>query len=161
MSKPEPGGGRIVMVVDDEPALVELAEELLAGLGYEAVGYTSCKGALSAFETNPDSFDLVLSDVMLPGMNGHELAERLHAIRPQMPILLASGNVSDEMEQRARAANVVAVLKQAVGVARPGASAGRRLRDRSASLMRKLQPQAFTWQVDELGMQRQETPVPR
>jgi CheY-like chemotaxis protein len=108
------GDGQTVMVVDDERALVELAEDLLAGLGYEPVGYTSCEAALSAFEVNPDRFDVVLSDVMLPGMNGYELADRLHAIRPQLPIVLASGHVSDEMKTRARAANVVAVLHKPV-----------------------------------------------
>lgn len=68
------GNGEVVMIVDDEQPLVELAEELLAGLGYEPVGYATSEAALLAFEAAPQRFDVVLSDEMLPGMPGSELA---------------------------------------------------------------------------------------
>jgi signal transduction histidine kinase/ActR/RegA family two-component response regulator len=104
------GAGQTVMVVDDEAALIELAEEVLAGLGYEPVGYASCEAALAAFEADPDRFDAVLSDVTLPGMHGDELAERLHGLRPQLPVILVSGNIGAATLERARAANVASVL---------------------------------------------------
>jgi len=104
------GNGEAVMIVDDEQPLVELAEELLAGLGYEPVGYDSSEAALLAFEADPQRFDAVLSDEMLPGMTGSEFAFKVRARRPELPIVLMSGNVSAALEARARAAGVQAVL---------------------------------------------------
>ncbi|RZL68655.1 MAG: response regulator [Variovorax sp.] len=104
------GNGEVVMVVDDEQPLVELAEELLAGLGYEPVGFGSSESALEAFEAHPQRFDAVLSDEMLPGMTGSELAARLRATRPRLPILLMSGRVDAALEQRALTVGVTALL---------------------------------------------------
>jgi signal transduction histidine kinase len=104
------GGGQTVMIVDDERALLELAEELLAGLGYEPVGYDTAAAALAAFEADPHRFDAVLTDLSLPGLQGDELVERLLAMRPDLPILLMSGNLSAEVEQRIRGRGVRAVL---------------------------------------------------
>ena len=104
------GNGEVVMVVDDEQALVELAEELLAGLGYEPVGFDSSESALQAFEADPQRFDAVVSDEMLPGMPGSELAGRLRALRPGLPVLLMSGRVDAALEQRARSVGVTALL---------------------------------------------------
>jgi PAS domain S-box-containing protein len=104
------GNGEVVMIVDDERALVDLAEELLAGLGYEPVGFDSSTAALQAFEADPTRFDAVITDLMLPGLQGTQLARLLLAIRPDLPILLMSGNLSDAAEQAARDAGVRATL---------------------------------------------------
>ena len=104
------GQGEVVMVVDDEHALVELAEETLAGLGYEPVGFDSAERALQAFEADPDRFDALLSDEMLPGMQGTELARLARLRRPALPVLLMSGKVDHAMVERAHAAGVHAVL---------------------------------------------------
>ena len=106
------GNGAVVMVVDDEQALVELAEELLAGLGYEAVGFDSSEAALRAFEADPQRFDAVISDEMLPGMSGSAFASRLRALRPSLPVLLMSGRVDEALEHRARAAGVQRLLRK-------------------------------------------------
>ncbi|MGJ7488924.1 ATP-binding protein [Variovorax sp. ZT4R33] len=106
------GSGEVVMVVDDEPSLVELAEETLAGLGYEPVGFASAERALAAFEADPDRFDALLSDEMLPGMPGTELARRLRVRRPALPVILMSGKVDKAMLERARAAGVHTVLRK-------------------------------------------------
>jgi len=110
------GEGQTVMVVDDEEALVALSEEGLAGLGYEPIGYSSCEAALHAFEAHPGRFDAVLSDVMLPGMSGTELAQRLHALRPQLPIILVSGNVGEAADQLLRDGTVSAVLHKPIAL---------------------------------------------
>jgi CheY-like chemotaxis protein len=118
--RPEPtwprGAGQVVMVVDDERPLVELAEELLAELGYEPVGFDSSERALEAFEADPQRFDAVLTDEMLPGLPGSELARRLLALRPGLPVILVSGNVGAALEQRARDAGVVALLRKPLGL---------------------------------------------
>ncbi len=119
-ARPDPawprGNGQVVMVVDDERPLVELAEELLAELGYEPVGFDSSERALEAFLADPQRFDAVLTDEMLPGMAGSELAARVLALRPGLPVILASGNVGAALEQRARDAGVVALLRKPLGL---------------------------------------------
>jgi CheY-like chemotaxis protein len=104
------GQGQVVMVVDDETALVELAEELLAGLGYEPVGYGSAEAALAAFKADPDRFDALLTDQTLPGMSGSELAQQILAVRPRLPILLMSGNLTEPSERAAREIGVRSTL---------------------------------------------------
>jgi PAS domain S-box-containing protein len=106
-----PGGnGETVMVVDDEEALVQLAEEILAGIGYEPVGYSSAEAALAAFESCPSRFDALLTDHMLPGMLGGELARRVLEMRPELPVLVMSGNLGDVLEGELTLSGVRAVL---------------------------------------------------
>ncbi|CAN5303122.1 hypothetical protein BH10PSE17_BH10PSE17_15830 [soil metagenome] len=106
------GHGETVMIVDDEPALVEFMEELLASLGYEPVGFSTAERALQAFEDDVQRFDAVLSDEMLPGMTGSELARRLHRRRADLPVILMTGRVSEALEREAAAAGIVAVLSK-------------------------------------------------
>ena len=100
------GQGQAVLVVDDEPALVALAEEMLAGLGYEPFGLASSTEALARFTAAPDRFDLVLSDERMPGLSGTELVAALRRIRPDLPVVLASGYGGPGLAQRAAAAGV-------------------------------------------------------
>ncbi|MBL8480920.1 MAG: PAS domain-containing protein, partial [Rhodocyclaceae bacterium] len=104
------GAGQTVLVVDDEPALVELVEEMLAECGYEPVGYCSSTAALAAVREQPGRFDAVLSDQTMPGLTGEELARELRALRPDLPVVLMSGFVSAALVERARAAGVAEVL---------------------------------------------------
>jgi PAS domain S-box-containing protein len=104
------GGGETIMLVDDEQALVHLGEEMMAELGYEPVGFYSSIAALESFRGAPDRFDAVLSDEAMPGMTGSELAEEIHRIRPDIPIVLMSGFTSAALASRARDAGVVEVL---------------------------------------------------
>ena len=106
------GHGEVVMIVDDERAMVELTEEWLAGLDYEAVGFDSSADALRAFAADPRRFDAVISDQRLPGLQGIELARQLLVIRPGVPIILMSGNLSEAEERLARAAGVRATLRK-------------------------------------------------
>ncbi len=108
------GQGEVIMVVDDEPALVELLEESLAALGYEPVGYTSSEKALQAFRDNPDRFDLVLTDQQLPELSGTELVTRLKALRPKLPAILMTGHGGEGLEPRIRAAAIDAVMHKPV-----------------------------------------------
>lgn len=108
---PEPqGSGQTVLVVDDEPALVALAEEMLAGLGYEPVGFTDPAAALAELQAAPGRFDLVLTDEVMPGLPGTALAARLQALQPGLPVLLLSGYGGPQLAARAAAAGVRQVL---------------------------------------------------
>ena len=107
-----PGCGQTVLLVDDEPGLVELAEELLAGLGYEPVGFASSVQALAEFQRDPDRFDLVLTDEVMPEMTGTALAQAVHAVRPDLPVVLASGYGGPQLAARAAGAGVTVLLRK-------------------------------------------------
>ncbi len=62
-------------------------------MGYEAAGFTDAQEALTAFAAAPDEFDLVVTDMAMPRMTGIDFAQQVLAIRPDIPVLLASGYV--------------------------------------------------------------------
>ncbi len=90
------------MLVDDEPALVALGEEMLAELGYEPVGFRGSGAALQAFQTDPQRFDAVLTDETMPEMTGTELAREIRKLRPDIPIILMSGYSGRALTARGR-----------------------------------------------------------
>ncbi len=84
-------GNETILVVDDEEALLELAEESLLDLGYRVLTAGNGQQALDVL-TRESSIDLMISDVIMPGgINGYELAERVTADYPELKVLLASG----------------------------------------------------------------------
>src|SRR5215475_11158997 len=85
------GNGETILIVDDDAQLVPLAEEILAALGYEAVGFNRSAEALEAFRAAPDRFDLVLTDDNMPELTGTGLASALHEIHATLPIILMTG----------------------------------------------------------------------
>jgi len=99
-----------ILVVDDEDALLRLATQRLADLGYVPVGFRSGAEALAAFAAHPERFDAVLTDERMPGLSGTELVRALHALRPGIPILVLTGYTDADRVQRARAAGANAVL---------------------------------------------------
>ena len=90
------------MYVDDEEALVFVMTRLLKRLGYRSTGYSDADDALQAFRTNPQEFDAVITDMAMPKMSGARLAQELRALRPGMPVAIASGYESPEMEAAGR-----------------------------------------------------------
>jgi signal transduction histidine kinase/CheY-like chemotaxis protein len=106
------GNGETVMIVDDEGALVALAEETLAELGYEPVGFDSSLAASQAFRADPKRFDLVLTDETMPDLTGTELAREMRQLRPDIPIILMSGYSGALLSERAQAAEVIDVLRK-------------------------------------------------
>jgi nitrogen-specific signal transduction histidine kinase len=106
------GHGQTVMIVDDEKALVALAEEMLAELGYEPVGFNSSRAALDAFCEAPQRFDTVLTDETMPQLIGTDLAREIRLLRPDIPIVLMSGYSSAPLDERARAVGIREVLRK-------------------------------------------------
>jgi PAS domain S-box-containing protein len=99
------GTGRI-MVVDDEPAVVRMAEKLLTRLGYDVVGQDSSVDALRLFREQPDQFDLVITDHSMPGITGDVLAKELRRIRPTIPIVICTGYSADFTQESAKMAGI-------------------------------------------------------
>ena len=83
-----------MLLVEDNEQVREFAESLLVELDYRVISAASAEAALEALDTQ--AIDLLFTDVMMPGISGVELAERAREIRPDMPVLLASG-YSEEM----------------------------------------------------------------
>ena len=106
------GTGQTVLVVDDEPDLVALTEEMLAELGYESFGLSSSTRALAEFRADPDRFDLVLTDEQMPDMAGTALATALRALRPGLPVVLASGYGGPQLEARAALSGVSVLVRK-------------------------------------------------
>jgi DNA-binding NtrC family response regulator len=104
------GNGEAVMIVDDERPLVALAEEMLAELGYEPVGFPSSSAALEAFRADPRRFELILTDEAMPDVVGTELASEIRKLQPAVPIILMSGHGGPQLAKRAAAIGVNEVL---------------------------------------------------
>jgi len=85
-----PTGKETILIVDDEAALLMLAKEFLQSLGYTMLPASSGKQALEILAQQPD-VDMLFSDVVMPGMNGYELAEKASAEQPGLKVLLTSG----------------------------------------------------------------------
>ena len=86
-----PTGSEHVLFVDDEEALVEMGEDILAELGYEVTSRMNGREALALFRLDPSRFDLVMTDQTMPGMTGIDLAGEILAIRADMPIIMCTG----------------------------------------------------------------------
>lgn len=86
-----PMGSERILFVDDEEPLVNLGRQMLEHLGYQVECRTSSIEALETFRSNPQHFDLVVTDLAMPNMNGDQLALKIMSIRPGMPILLCTG----------------------------------------------------------------------
>jgi PAS domain S-box-containing protein len=106
------GHGQTVMIVDDEKPLVALAEEILAELGYEPVGFSSSPAALEAFREAPSRFDIVLTDETMPELIGTDLARQIRLMRSDIPIVLMSGYSGPQLLERARAIGIREVLRK-------------------------------------------------
>jgi PAS domain S-box-containing protein len=86
-----PGQGEHILVVDDEPALCFAYASMLERQGYRVTSRTDSRLALEAFVAAPAQFDLVVTDLTMPHLNGTELAAQLLKLKPGLPVLLLSG----------------------------------------------------------------------
>ncbi|WBO24370.1 hybrid sensor histidine kinase/response regulator [Sphingomonas abietis] len=85
------GSGQDVLLVEDNQLVGEFAAQLIGDLGYTALWVSSAQEALALVEANPGKFDIVFTDVVMPGMSGIELAEALREKYPKLPVVLTSG----------------------------------------------------------------------
>jgi CheY-like chemotaxis protein len=86
-----PAAGR-VLLVDDEPALLALIEDMLTAEGFTVSAYSDGAKALAEFQRDPRGFDLVITDLTMPGLSGTELAIQVRTLRPDIPVLLCTGH---------------------------------------------------------------------
>lgn len=122
-----PGEGQRVLFVDDEPALAELGAAILNAFGYQAADFINPEEALGRMREDPTAFDLVITDMSMPGMTGLDLARRLSALREDLPIILTSGNVSQLAAESIRTAGIREVLPKPFTLESLGLAAHRAL----------------------------------
>jgi CheY-like chemotaxis protein len=89
---PVPTGQERILFVDDEPALAMLGKEILKGLGYTVTAMTGSLEALELFRSDPEGFDLVITDTTMPHMPGDILAQEMMKIRPDIPVVITTGH---------------------------------------------------------------------
>jgi PAS domain S-box-containing protein len=95
--------GRHILIVDDDASVARFLAELFGLHGYRCTVSGGAGEALRAFMVDPSAFDLVLTDYALPGMSGVEMGRAMRGLRPDLPILLASGHGGDLSDQGCRA----------------------------------------------------------
>ncbi|MBT4506520.1 PAS domain S-box protein [Desulfobacula sp.] len=88
---PIQGGTEQILLVDDEEAILSMEKRMLERLGYQVTSRTSSLEALEAFRSNPDKFDMIITDMAMPNMPGDKLSVELIKIRPDIPVLLCTG----------------------------------------------------------------------
>lgn len=94
MDKTDPNamtGKERILLIDDEAAIARMEEIMLRRMGYETTAETSSLNAIELFKAGPDRFDLILTDMNMPGMTGLELSKAIREIRKDIPIIICSG----------------------------------------------------------------------
>jgi PAS domain S-box-containing protein len=108
--RPRASRGGHVLYVDDDHDLVFLMRRLLDRLGYRVSSFTHPHEALAAFEASPHAFDVVVTDLTMPGLSGFDLASRMSELRPDLPVVVTSGYVRPEDQENARNAGARTVI---------------------------------------------------
>ncbi len=110
------GDNERILFVDDESFQTELAQQLLTLLGYQVVTCNDSLSALNLFLDEKDSFDLVITDMIMPKMTGKILAEKILKIRPDMPIIICSGYSEDIDSNSINKMGIYQYLMKPIGI---------------------------------------------
>lgn len=84
-----------ILYLDDEEPLVFIVKRMLERVGHRVAGFTNADAALAAFTAAPETFDLVICDMAMPGMSGIDFAKAVLAVRPEAAVVIASGAAPD------------------------------------------------------------------
>ena len=109
-----PRGTGNVLFVDDEESLVDFGKIVLERVGYKVKGATSSIEALKMFKESPHKFDLVITDHIMPKLQGMELAKKILEIRSNIPVMLCTGTKSDKLIEHAKNAGIIEVLQKPI-----------------------------------------------
>ncbi len=104
------GNGQRVLYVDDEVAMVLLVQRMLDRSGFTTRGFTDAREAVDAVRADPHGFDIVVTDFNMPDLTGIAVATEVRRLRPDLPVLITAGYITDEL----RASAVKAGVRQIV-----------------------------------------------
>jgi CheY-like chemotaxis protein len=99
-----------VLVVDDDPVVGKSFDRVLSDKGYAVI--TARDGEEALHKLNAGHYDLVFTDIKMPGMSGLEMTERIRTTRPWLPVVIVTGYGSEANEARAEAAGVAGFLRK-------------------------------------------------
>jgi DNA-binding NtrC family response regulator len=111
-----PGGYEHILIVDDEVMLVDMTRQLLEKIGYTVSAYTDSGDALRAFLACPMVYDLMITDMTMPGMTGLGLVKAVRAVREDIPVILCTGFNEQISEENSRSLDIQAFLMKPVGL---------------------------------------------
>ncbi|MBI5835105.1 MAG: PAS domain S-box protein [Armatimonadetes bacterium] len=100
VAPPPAASGATVLIAEDEPGVRLLASRICSYLGYHVVTAETAEECLACAEQEP--IDVLFTDVVMPGLNGRQLADQIRAIRPTVRVLMASGYARDVLGERAQ-----------------------------------------------------------
>lgn len=123
---------RKILVVDDDPVVGKSFDRVLASKGYAVI--TAENGEEALRKLDAEHYDVVFTDIKMPGMNGLEVAERVRASQPWLPVVIVTGYGSGANEERAEAAGVSAFLRKPLSPEMIEASTAKALADRAAEV---------------------------
>lgn len=121
---------RKILVVDDDPVVGKSIGRVLSSKGYAVISARNGEEALGKLET--EKYDLVFTDIKMPGMNGLEVAERVKASQPWLPVVIVTGYGTDANEARAAAAGVSGFLRKPLSPEMIESSTAEALQERAA-----------------------------
>jgi CheY-like chemotaxis protein len=110
IKEPIQGGDERILLVDDEEVIIKMEKQTLERLGYHVTSRISSIEALELFKTNPDKFDLIVTDMAMPKMSGDKLAVELLKISPDIPILLCTGFSEAMTEEKIKSLGIKGLL---------------------------------------------------
>ncbi len=106
------GTGQQILFIDDEQMICDSSKVLLDRIGYSTTAHVDARGALAEFSTQPAAFDLVITDLTMPHLTGLDVARRILAIRPELPILLTSGFTGGWTQEGVRAIGLSGLINK-------------------------------------------------
>lgn len=109
-------GKEKILLVDDEKQILRMMEQILNSFGYEIAAYDKSRDALSCFESTPYEFDIVITDMAMPGITGDKLVSKIKAIRPEIPIILCTGSSEKIVDARTNGSKPDKVLMKPSGI---------------------------------------------
>jgi DNA-binding NtrC family response regulator len=101
----------VILAVDDDESMIAFIEELLRSYGCEHISFSEPEKALEFFAWNAEKVDLIISDVVMPGINGLDLAREVARLKADTPVILLSG-YGETLTEAAALPNVKAVLEK-------------------------------------------------
>jgi CheY-like chemotaxis protein len=105
-----PTGNEKILFIDDEESIIKVVKRMLERLGYQVETKTNPVEALELFRSEPDRFDLVITDLTMPEIAGEKLIEEILSIHANMPIILCTGYHEKISEEKAGELGVKALV---------------------------------------------------
>ncbi|MBA4178673.1 MAG: hybrid sensor histidine kinase/response regulator, partial [Leptothrix sp. (in: Bacteria)] len=107
-----PGRGQRILYFDDDEVMALTVERLLERAGYTPSCHTSAEAGLAAVREQPTAYDLVVTDFHMPEVSGLDVSRRLASLRPELPVLMISGYIFDELPAQAHRAGVRELIRK-------------------------------------------------